>query len=144
MGTRDHQEFKNALRDIAQHAHKLNSPFDRVRCAEWVRKLTSLPDDNLEACKIRNEYAQFLRIQVCNNFLHVPFLTNPPNDTQTLVSLPERLGNWMSDEIPDLPKAGPISPVIHHRSPDGRAYVAAKQIPGGVLCYLAILTCYEI
>jgi hypothetical protein len=27
MGTRDHQEFKNALRDIAQHAHKLDSPF---------------------------------------------------------------------------------------------------------------------
>ncbi|CAH1377476.1 hypothetical protein MTP99_018866 [Tenebrio molitor] len=136
MGTRDHQEFKNALRDIAQHAHKLDSPFDRVRCAEWVRKLAGLPDDNLEAAKIRNEYAQFLRIQVCNGFLHCPFLNKPP--TNNLISLAERLGDLMSKQIPDLPKAGPIAPVIHHRSPDGRAYVAAKQIAGGVLCYLAV------
>lgn len=27
MGTKDSVEFKNALRDIAQYAHHLNSPF---------------------------------------------------------------------------------------------------------------------
>lgn len=34
---------------------------------------------------------------------------------------------------------GPINPVLHHKSPDGRAYISAKQIPGGgVLCYMAV------
>lgn len=29
--------------------------------------------------------------------------------------------------------------MLHHRSPDGRAFVSAKQIPGGgVLCYMAV------
>ena len=29
MGTKDHEEFKNALRDIAQYAHKLDSSFGK-------------------------------------------------------------------------------------------------------------------
>lgn len=109
---------------------------DRIRCVEWVRKLIGLPNDNFNAIKIRNEYAQFLRIQVCNGFLHPPFLCEPPLDA--LVSLPERLGNLMAKHIPHLPRAGPIAPVVQHKSPDGRAYISTKQIPGGVLCYLAV------
>ncbi|KAJ8939649.1 hypothetical protein NQ318_012082, partial [Aromia moschata] len=46
---------------------------DRVRCVEWARKLASLSDDDLEACKLKNEYVQLLRIQVRNKFLHGPF-----------------------------------------------------------------------
>ncbi|KAB0793491.1 hypothetical protein PPYR_13111 [Photinus pyralis] len=138
MATRDSNEFKYALRDIAAHAPKLSNPYDRVRCSEWARKLASLPDDNLEACKVKNEYAQFLRIQVRNNFLHGPFMSPPP-ETATLSPLAENLGNMMSQQIPYLPRTGPIAPMLHHGSPDGRAFVSTKQIPGGgVLCYMAV------
>lgn len=30
MGTQDSEEFKNALKDIASHAHQLDSPFGNV------------------------------------------------------------------------------------------------------------------
>lgn len=113
---RDNNEFKKALRDIAGHASKLANPYgkfyiifpdcikillnkqDRVRCSEWARKLASLPDDNLESSKIRNEYIQFLRIQVRNNFLHGPFLAPPP-DSSTLSPLAENLGNLMAQQV---------------------------------------------
>ncbi|KAJ8936568.1 hypothetical protein NQ314_012264 [Rhamnusium bicolor] len=138
MGTKDGAEFKHALRDIAQHAHTLDSAFDRVRCVEWARKLASLSDEDLEACKLKNEYAQLLRIQVRNNFLHGPFVSPPP-DTSRLCTLSECLGNLMAKQIPYLPKVGPVSPILFHKSPDGRAYVSAKQIPsGGVFCYMAV------
>lgn len=45
----------------------------------------------------------------------------------------------MNSKIPDLPKAGPISPSVIHKSPDGRAYISIKKVPGnGVLCYMAV------
>ncbi|KAG5878771.1 hypothetical protein JTB14_020391 [Gonioctena quinquepunctata] len=138
MGARDSEEFINALKDIACHSHKLDNSFDRVRCVEWCRKLSSLSDDDLEACKLKNEYAQLLRIQVRHNFLHGPFVTPPP-DTDKLSPLSECLGNIMGSQIPYLPRVGPINPIVHHKSPDGRAYVSAKQIPGGgVFCYMAV------
>ncbi|XP_025833818.1 uncharacterized protein LOC108743388 [Agrilus planipennis] len=137
MGTRDNNEFKDAIRDIAVHAPNLANPYDRVRCSEWARKLASIPDDKIEFSKLRNEYAQFLRIQVRNNFLHGPFMIPPP-DTN-LCPLAECLGNMMAQKIPYLPRTGPIAPMLHHRSPDGRAFVSAKQIPGGgVFCYMAV------
>ncbi|KAF2888358.1 hypothetical protein ILUMI_17815 [Ignelater luminosus] len=98
MAIRDNNEFKLALRDIAAHAPKLPNPYDRVRCSEWARKLASLPDDNLESSKIRNEYIQFLRIQVRNNFLHGPFMSPPP-EGNTLCSLAENLGNLMAQQF---------------------------------------------
>ncbi|XP_030751581.1 uncharacterized protein LOC115879075 [Sitophilus oryzae] len=137
MGSKDAEEFRQALQDISQYIPRLHSPFDRVRCSEWTRKLSSLSDDNLESCKIKNDYAQFLRIQVRNQCLHGPF-EHPPSD-KLLPPLAETIGNIMSREIPFLPKMGPINPVLHHKSPDGRAYVSARQIPGGgVLCYMAV------
>lgn len=60
MGTKDPREYKNALLDIAAHPHTLSSPFDRVRCMEWCRKLSNLSDDELQTYKIKNEYAQLL------------------------------------------------------------------------------------
>ncbi|ENN71173.1 uncharacterized protein LOC109544454 [Dendroctonus ponderosae] len=138
MGSKDAEEFRDALLDISSHTVKLDSPFDRVRCLEWVRKLSALPDDNLETSKIKNEYAQYLRIQVRNKCLHGPF-EHPPPLNAALCPLAESLGNMICKEIPFLPKIGPICPVLHHKSPDGRAYVTAKQIPGGgVLCYMAV------
>ncbi|XP_044759321.1 uncharacterized protein LOC123317036 [Coccinella septempunctata] len=139
MSGRENAEFKNALRDIATHAHFLSSPFDRVRCAEWVRKLISLPDDNLDTAKIRNEYAQLLRIQVRNRLIHGPFASPPPDSNVGLCSLPEALGSMIGQQIPFLPRTGRIQPVLHHKSPDGRAYISAKQIPGGgVFVYMAV------
>ncbi|XP_066140561.1 uncharacterized protein [Euwallacea fornicatus] len=137
MGSNEAEEFRNALLDISSHMIKLDCPFDRVRCAEWARKLASIPDDHLEASKIKNEYAQLLRIQVRNKCVHGPFEHPPPGGV--LSSLSECLGNIICKEVPFLPKMGPISPVLHHKSPDGRAYVSVKQIPGGgVLCYMGV------
>ncbi|XP_057665958.1 uncharacterized protein LOC130899830 [Diorhabda carinulata] len=134
---RESEEYKNAIKDIASHSHQLESPFDRVRCVEWCRKLAGLSDEDLESCKLKNEYAQFLRIQARHKFLHGPF-TSPPPDGK-LSTLSECLGNLMAQQIPYLPRVGPLCPVIHHKSPDGRAYVSTKQIPGGgVFCYMAV------
>lgn len=69
-----------------------------MRCSEWARKLASLSDDKLEESKIRNEYAQFLRIQVRNSFLHGPFKQPPPED-KGLCPLPECLGNLMAQQV---------------------------------------------
>lgn len=45
----------------------------------------------------------------------------------------------MNQLHPTLPRAGPISPFFLHKSKDGRAYISAKQIPGGgVFCYMAV------
>ncbi|XP_017773737.1 PREDICTED: uncharacterized protein LOC108560622 [Nicrophorus vespilloides] len=138
MSTQDNSEFKFALRDIALHAPSLPNTYDRVRCSEWARKLAGMPDDDLESSKTRNEYIQFLRIQVRNNFLHGPFLYPPP-ENQPLSCLSEHLGNMLSKQIPYLPRTGPIAPMVHHRAPDGRAFISVKQIPGGgVLCYMAV------
>lgn len=128
-----------------------------MRCVEWCRKLANLQEEDLEAAKIKNEYAQFLRIQVCHKFLHGPFV-NPPPVSGKLCSLSECLGNLMANQvntsphiifknnlflnkfqIPYLPRVGPLAPILHHKSPDGRAYVSAKQVPGGgVFCYMAV------
>ncbi|KAL3272757.1 hypothetical protein HHI36_014218 [Cryptolaemus montrouzieri] len=139
MSGRNNSEFKNALRDIATHAHFLDSPFDRVRCAEWIRKLISLSEDNLETSKIRNDYAQLLRIQVRNRLIHGPFASPPPENHIGLCPLAESLGTLIGKQIPLLPRTGQIQPILHHKSPDGRAYISAKQITGGgVFVYMAV------
>lgn len=71
---------------------------DRVRCVEWCRRLASLSEDDLESCKLKNEYAQLLRIQVRHKFLHGPFVTPPP-ESGKLCSVNECLGNLMANQV---------------------------------------------
>lgn len=61
---------------------------DRVRCTEWVHKLAMLPDDSLENIKIRNDYAQYLRIMLRAGVLHGIFSNSPPT---TLMPFPEAM-----------------------------------------------------
>lgn len=63
---------------------------DRVRCTEWVHKLVMLSDDSLENIKIRNDYAQYLRIMLRAGVLHGIFSDNPPT---TLMPFPEAMVN---------------------------------------------------
>ncbi|KAL1130764.1 hypothetical protein AAG570_012005, partial [Ranatra chinensis] len=110
---------------------------DRVRCCEWVRKLSSIRDDSVENCKLKNDYIQYLRIIVKTGFLHGIFLKPPPKGD--LRPLPEALGRHMAKSIPELQEFGPLAPYASQTSPDGRAYVSIKRLPGyGVFCYLAV------
>ncbi|XP_019876436.2 uncharacterized protein LOC109604353 [Aethina tumida] len=138
MATSECEQFRCALKDIANHVHFILSPYDRVRCVEWCRKLINIPEDTIEQCKLKNEYVQLLRIQVRNRFLHGPF-AKPPCENENVKPLAEALGQLLAQNIPILPPSGPIQPALHHKSPDGRAYVSVKQLPGGgVFCYMAV------
>ncbi|CAG2068120.1 unnamed protein product, partial [Timema podura] len=109
----------------------------RVRCSEWVRKLSGMRDDDFESARSRNEYLQYLRVMLRAGFLHGMF-KKPPPDTP-LPPFAECVGNELCSKVPYLPRMGPITPFIMHHSPDSHAYVAAKQIPGGgVFCYMAV------
>nr|CAD7421039.1 unnamed protein product [Timema poppensis] len=120
---------------------------NRVRCSEWVRKLSGMRDDDFESARSRNEYLQYLRVMLRAGLLHGMF-KNPPPDTplppfaECVVRIDparEPVGNELCSKVPYLPRMGPITPFIMHHSPDSRAYVAAKQIPGGgVFCYMAV------
>lgn len=57
-----------------------------------------MSDDDLELLRKRNEYAQYLRIQVRNKCLHGIFKETPP-DSRNLASLAENLGNMMSKKV---------------------------------------------
>lgn len=114
MGTKSNREFKHALMDVVEHAPLLQTPYgnnfyllirklrgnflDRVRCSEWCRKLASVSDDTLDSSQIKNEYMQFLRIQVRNHFLHGPFKCPPPEQND-LSPLAECLGNMMAQQV---------------------------------------------
>lgn len=137
----DNYEFDEALREITITAPKsLNSPYDRVRIMEWMKKLCDLPRDNAENPRIRNEYIQYLRTQLNNPQVHLlrPFKNRPPKSTN-LTPLPELLGNIISEECPNLPKTGPIQPIICHKTEDGKAILSVKRCPeGGIFCYMAV------
>ncbi|RZF37884.1 hypothetical protein LSTR_LSTR009984 [Laodelphax striatellus] len=137
MTAAENKEFMDAIFDIAEDALQLETAADRVRCCEWVRKLVSLPDDNLESAKMRNEYIQYLRIMVRFGFLHGIFLKSPPPGEMR--PLAESLGVVISKSVPDLPSVGPIAPFLAQQSPDGRAYLSIKKIPErGIFCYMAV------
>ncbi|KAK6624255.1 hypothetical protein RUM43_004422 [Polyplax serrata] len=137
MSENDKDEFKNAIREIGYYSMNLDNPYDRVRVVEWIRKLVAIDDSCSENVKKKNEYIQYLRIQVTRAYLQPPFTKPPPNGD--LPALPELLGNLVCAKVPGLPKPGPISPCIIHKSPDGRAYISIKHVPGdGVLCYMAV------
>ncbi|XP_071445050.1 uncharacterized protein [Hetaerina americana] len=133
----DQEEFAHAIRDITREALHLESIHDRVRCIAWIEKLIDIPDRENGLTKLKNDYIQYLRLMVKGRQLHGPFIHMPPDND--LVPLPEKLGNEMSETIPELPRMGPIAPIITHQSKDGRAHLSAQRIPGGgIFCYLAV------
>lgn len=63
----------------AFNKHGVSIFSDRVRVSEWVRKLISISDDNLDDIKKKNEYMQLLRIQTMHSLLRPPFSKPPPD-----------------------------------------------------------------
>lgn len=57
--------------------------------SEWLRKLVAIDDDCSENVKKKNEYIQYLRIQVTQACLLPPFTKPPPHND--LPSLPQVL-----------------------------------------------------
>ncbi|XP_015520850.2 uncharacterized protein LOC107225055 [Neodiprion lecontei] len=69
--------------------------------------------------------------------LHGVFLKCPPESD--IPPLAEAMANFLSDQCPDLPRAGPVEPIVSRQTPDGCAYIAFRRIPEkGVLCYMAV------
>ncbi|KAI5698836.1 hypothetical protein M8J76_001354 [Diaphorina citri] len=137
MCTQDIREFKNAIREISYYAIRLNSEFDRVRCTEWVRKLLSMNDICMEEARIQNQYAQYLKIMVKSGSLYGIYHKPPP--AGPLRPLPEALGTELGRKIPGLPAFGPIDPYICQKSPDGKAFLSIKKIPGhGAYVYMGV------
>ncbi|KAE8741553.1 hypothetical protein FOCC_FOCC012938 [Frankliniella occidentalis] len=133
------EEFQAALHEIAYYAPTLDSPYDRVRLAEWVRRLSLETKLNDLECTLVNPYAQLLRIQVRAGHLRSPFHV-PPNQGN-IPPLAVTLSKEVLAAVPTLPTPGPTAPFMCRKSKDGHAYVSARQIPGkGVLCYLAVST----
>ncbi|XP_015595349.1 uncharacterized protein LOC107267782 [Cephus cinctus] len=132
-------EFKEALREIAQRVAHFNSPYDRVRIVEWSRRLAGIPDDTIDEAKNRNDYIQLLKIMTRGGRLHGVFLKSPPEND--IPPLAEAMANFLCDLCPELPRAGPIEPIVSRRTPDGCAYIAFRKIPDkGLLCYMAVST----
>ncbi|KAK3907940.1 Major DNA-binding protein [Frankliniella fusca] len=133
------EEFQYALHEIAYYAPTLDSPYDRVRLAEWVRRLSLEAKLHDFQCNVVNPYAQLLRIQVRAGRLRSPFHV-PPNQGD-VPALAVTLSKEILASVPSLPTPGPTAPFMCRKSKDGHAYVSARQIPGkGVLCYLAVST----
>ncbi|XP_044733489.1 uncharacterized protein LOC123296093 [Chrysoperla carnea] len=133
------EELTDSFREIAAYALKLKNPYDRVRCLQWLRKLNELPDSGDASMCIKNQYVQFLRIQVKNGHIHGIFKNSPPIQNNQIVPLAKCLGNYIFKKVPYLPKNESIAPILNHKSSDGRAYINCKQIPGGgIFCYLTV------
>lgn len=112
---------------------------DRVRVMQWLKRLRDQNDRSLDTCLTRNQYVQALRIMLSHNpaMFCRPFKEPPPEDE--LTPLLEALSNSMHAVVPDLPKCGPLKPILFHRSADHRAYLSIKRCPeGGVFCYMAV------
>ena len=128
----DDAEFQAAMRALAHEAPLLDSPEARVRVAEWARTLHHVPDRAVAA-----ETLQYLRLMVRHGVLHGPFL-HPPPPPERVAPLAEALCNELA-ALAGLPRAGPMRPLLSHRTPDGSAYLAAQELPGrGLFCYLAV------
>jgi hypothetical protein len=100
------KEVDEALHEIVFTAPNLDSPNDRVRVVEWVRRLLNYDKKSLEEAKIHNEYFQYLKIglQTKPVYLYAPFKELPPYEK--LVPLAEVLCNQMADQCPNLPRTG--------------------------------------
>lgn len=75
---------------------------------EWVRKLNTLQDSVLDEVRIKNEYAQYLRMCLKSEIkiLPKPFSTPPPKTV--LVPLAEFLGNVIAEKCQNVPRTGKI------------------------------------
>lgn len=72
---------------------------DRVRCLQWLRKLNELPDSGDASMCIKNQYIQFLRIQVKNGHIHGIFKNSPPIQNNQIVPLAKCLGNYIFKKV---------------------------------------------
>lgn len=75
---------------------------------EWVRKLNSLKDNVLEEVRMKNEYAQYLRVCLKSEIkiLPKPFSSQPPKTV--LVPLAEFLGNVVAEMCQNVPRTGKL------------------------------------
>lgn len=111
---------------------------DRVRVCEWMRKLRDLRSDKYEEAKMKNEFMQFLRVNLAGEYhvLMKPFSLPPPAN---LIPFGECIANKTCDAIPDLPRCGKMQPILCHKSDDNRAFLCVKRTPeNGILCYMAV------
>lgn len=111
---------------------------DRVRVCEWMRKLRDLRSDKYEEAKMKNEFMQFLRVNLAGDYhvLTKPFSLPPPAN---LIPFAECICNKTCDSIPDLPRCGKLQPILCHKSDDNRAFMCVKRTPdNGILCYMAV------
>lgn len=81
---------------------------ERVRLVEWVRKLNTLQDNVLDEVRMKNEYAQYLRMCLKSEIkiLPKPFSSPPPKTV--LVPLAEFLGNVIAEKCQNVPRTGII------------------------------------
>ncbi|XP_053689374.1 uncharacterized protein LOC128738346 [Sabethes cyaneus] len=120
-------------------ASKITAPTDRVRVTEWIRKLSDTNAEKNSHPKLVSEYLDYLKLLLSSAPIYFvdPFKSYPPK--KPLVPLAEALGNALSSKCPFLPPAGPIAPVVLHRSGDDTATVSVLRNPDGeVFCYMAI------
>ncbi|KAG5675768.1 hypothetical protein PVAND_005644 [Polypedilum vanderplanki] len=132
------KEFKDAANETMFNAVHLKSPNDRIRVCEWLRKLKELRNDKYEEVKMKNEYMQYLKMSLTGEYkiLTKPFSSAPPKQ---LVPFAECIANKTCDAIPELPRSGPIQPILCHKSEDNRAFITIKRTPdNGVICYMAV------
>lgn len=135
-------DYKLTLKELSKCTANLNDPIIRVKVIQWIRKLTSIKiNENSKFPQNNNllNYLQYLNIIIKSGFSNLlPPFDVPPHDGD-LVPLEEVLVNNMAAQIPELPRAGPIQPVLCHKSEDGRATIEVKKSPeGGVFCYMAV------
>lgn len=82
---------------------------DRVRIAEWIRRLSGSPDSSCNSdnwSKIKNEYAQFLRIQMKGSPLRLVSPFTRPVPQHDLPPLAEMLGYITQESVRKFPKTG--------------------------------------
>ncbi|XP_011305261.1 uncharacterized protein [Fopius arisanus] len=132
------EEFRNSLVEIASHVVHIASPHDRVRIVEWCRRLAGISSDNINDAKKRNDYIQLLKIMVRGGQLRGIFRRSLPGEK--IPPLGEAIGINLIEEVSkDLPRPGPIAPVISKKTLDGTAYIAINKIHDkGLLCYMAV------
>lgn len=117
---------------------RFSTYIDRIRVCEWLRKLKELKNDKYEDARMKNEYIQYMRMNLAGEYkiLKKPFSLPPP---ENLVPFAECIANLTCNAIPDLPRCGRIQPILCHKSDDNRAWMCVKRTPdNGILCYMAV------
>lgn len=80
---------------------------ERVAICEWIQNLCDFVPTDASEAKQRNEYIQFIQIQLNSSpaYLIRPFNQIPPKNKR-LAPLAEVLGNIICDDCPGLPRTG--------------------------------------